>query len=280
MGLIGQSLARGVHAWLEVALVPLACAVAFLCGVVIHNAVHTPVFRSRALNGVFNVLLSVAYGHPASGFEPGHNLSHHKHAQTARDVTRTTRAAFRWNLLNVLLIYPLVARAVARGEMRYVRWSLRHRRAWLSRYVREAFVVLVFSAGWAALDWRMFVLYGVLPRLFAAWGIFAINFVQHDGCDASSEWNHSRNFVGPVLNYLAFNNGFHTVHHLAPGLHWSDLPRAHALLVHGRAHPALEQRSLPRWSFSAFVFPGRRTTFDGAPISPPAPIQDEEWLPE
>lgn len=37
-------------------------------------------------------------------------------------------------------------------------------------------------------------------------------------------WNGARNFVGPVINYLTFNNGYHTIHHMYPTMHWSRLP--------------------------------------------------------
>lgn len=42
-----------------------------------------------------------------------------------------------------------------------------------------------------------------------------------------SKYNHSRNFTGPILNFFCFNNGYHTQHHISPGLHWSLLPMRH-----------------------------------------------------
>ena len=36
-------------------------------------------------------------------------------------------------------------------------------------------------------------------------------------------YNGARNFVGPVINYLTFNNGYHTIHHMYPTMHWSRL---------------------------------------------------------
>ncbi|MGB5503574.1 MAG: fatty acid desaturase, partial [Polyangiales bacterium] len=46
-----------------------------------------------------------------------------------------------------------------------------------------------------------------------------------------SSLNHSRNIVGPVMNWFLFNNGLHTVHHENPGLHWSKAPTAHATIA-------------------------------------------------
>lgn len=41
---------------------------------------------------------------------------------------------------------------------------------------------------------------------------------QHDGCDENSKYNFSRNFVGKWFNFLLFNNGYHTIHHMSPGM--------------------------------------------------------------
>src|SRR3954471_24349240 len=86
--------------FIAVPLVVATCLLAFLGAVATHNAMHSPVFRAKKLNRVFQVALTLVYGHPVSSFVPGHNLSHHRFIESRRDVMRTTKARFRWNLLN------------------------------------------------------------------------------------------------------------------------------------------------------------------------------------
>ncbi len=64
---------------------------AWLCAVIAHNTVHTPVFTKRWLNQAFQVWVSLSYGFPISEYTPGHNLSHHRFTQM-EDRMRTTRA--------------------------------------------------------------------------------------------------------------------------------------------------------------------------------------------
>lgn len=60
----------------------------FMGAVATHNAIHTPVFRIRSLNNLYQIALSLQYGFPVSVFIPGHNLSHHKYPQQAKDLSQ------------------------------------------------------------------------------------------------------------------------------------------------------------------------------------------------
>jgi hypothetical protein len=53
--------------------------------------------------------------------------------------------------------------------------------------------------------------------------VLIFNYVQHVHADEESRYNHSRNFTG-LLNAMLFNNGYHTIHHEHPGVHWNETP--------------------------------------------------------
>lgn len=57
----------------------------FMGAVATHNAIHLPVFWDKRWNSINQIALSLQYGGPVSVFIPGHNLSHHKYPQQARD---------------------------------------------------------------------------------------------------------------------------------------------------------------------------------------------------
>lgn len=57
----------------------------FMGAVATHNVIHLPVFYDSSLNSLYQICLSLQYGGPVSVFVPGHNLSHHKYPQQARD---------------------------------------------------------------------------------------------------------------------------------------------------------------------------------------------------
>jgi hypothetical protein len=60
----------------------------FMGAVTTHNAIHLPVFWGKNWNKFYQVCLSLQYGGAVSIFVPGHNLSHHKYPQQAKDVSK------------------------------------------------------------------------------------------------------------------------------------------------------------------------------------------------
>jgi fatty acid desaturase len=56
-------------------------------------------------------------------------------------------------------------------------------------------------------------------------------YKHHSGLDTTDPYAASRNIVDPIFNLFTGNLGFHTAHHLKPGVHWSRLPALHRELA-------------------------------------------------
>ncbi len=248
----------------------------WLCAVVAHNTVHTPVFYRRWMNSAFQVWVSLSYGFPISDYIPGHNLSHHRFLQAREDVMRTTKVRFRWNLLNALAFPFAVTPAILRTNARYAR--MKGSETWRRQRRLEVAIVWGLKVALLAIDWRKALAFILLPQLLANLGIVGINLLWHDGCDAEHPFNHSRNFTGGLLNYLALNNGYHGMHHEEPLLHWSLLPEAHERLLRPGLHPALEQPSLIGYAWRTYIYPGRRLMYDGSPMVFPEVDTNLDWV--
>jgi fatty acid desaturase len=284
--LIGAWYALMVYAWVaspsgfaaNAALIAALCAGGFIGAVATHNAVHSPVFVSRWMNNIWQVVLTLTYGHPVSSYVPGHNLSHHRHTETPRDVMRTDKARFRWNLLNLFFFTASIGTSILGAEVQYARYAVGRHPRWARQLALETVVMVAAVVALLALDWRRTLLYVVIPWQYAAWGIVTMNLLQHDGCDPTSPWNHSRNFVGRALNWFVFNNGYHGVHHLKPTLHWSLAPEAHQRLLAPHMDPRLDEPSMLSYVLRTFVLPGGRRRFDGTPRLRRDPGPDEAWI--
>ncbi|MBP9113217.1 MAG: fatty acid desaturase [Polyangiaceae bacterium] len=278
LGLVVSLWTLDVHGPLLAVGVIVTCVFSWVAAVIAHNTVHCPVFKKRWMNRAFQVWVSLSYGFPISEYVPGHNLSHHRFTQEREDVMRTTKVRYRWNLLNGLLFFFAVAPGVTIGNYRYVSFMKTRQPAWHRQLLLEIFMVWGTKLALLMVDWKKCLLLIVVPHLFAVWGITTINLAQHDGCDPSHRANHSRNFVGRFINWIALNNGYHGIHHEQPGLHWSLLPAAHAEKIHPYIDPALEQPSLGLYVFRTFIYPGVRTRYDGTPMPVPSDGPDKDWV--
>ena len=270
----------GVWRW------PLLLAVvyfSFAGAVITHNTMHSKVFYDRKLNQLFQVALTLSYGHPVSSYVPGHNLSHHKYTQTMKDGMRTSKVRFRWNLLNFLLFQPSVAGAMLKNDIRFLNLQRELRRPFFMNCMREFAVLFVVSALLIYFDWAKFLLYVHLPHFFAQWAIVTMNFLQHDGTEVAPQEdvrhiNTARNFTGSIINFIAFNNGYHTVHHLRPTLHWSLTPAAHRELVEPKIDQRLNEPNMAAYIWRIAGFPARRVDFKGQPVVVEDNLVDEDWL--
>jgi fatty acid desaturase len=217
-------------------LIPLSLYTSYCSGVLTHNHVHVPVFRSPRANALYGVWLSIFYGCPIAFWIPTHLEHHHRHVDGPEDVTRTRRRSLKHNLWQAIAYTASCARWQWPLIGDYVRRARDGRgRAWAALRAQTlalaaahacvlALAVQLHGAGSGLLC------YGIsfgLPALLAPNFMLFTNYIQHVHCDATSADNHSRNFVSRVANWFVFEAGYHTVHHERPATHWSRYPELH-----------------------------------------------------
>lgn len=263
-------------------LAPFGFYLALAAGVISHNHNHCPTFRSRRANRWLGNWLSLFYGYPTFAWVPTHNLNHHRFVNGPGDATITWRITNRHNVL-VAATYFFVS---SYWQSDPIRCYIRKARAQNPTLYRQ---IMIQYGLWAATAVALFALAAALhglatglfvwtlatagPALFALWTIMLFNYEQHVHADPWSEHNHSRSWTSRLLNFMLFNNGYHAAHHENPGLHWTELPRAHAALA-PKIHPALIEGSVFWYWAKCYLlapfWPRFRTVQIGrAPFEPP-----------
>ncbi len=251
-----------------------------MVAITIHNTVHCPIFYNKTLNKIDFILLSMAFGSPATGYVPGHNLSHHKHLQTPKDNARTGKMRFKWNFLNQFLFFFFMIPGIIRTESKFVKEVGPTKPKWRSQYRLEIAVLWAWRITWFIIDWKRALIFLMIPNLYAVWGIFGTNYWQHDGCDEDHPYNHSRSFKGKLFNFLVCNNGYHGAHHMRPSMHWSLYPEYHKREITPNIHPNLDLNTLTAYCWKAYIWPGKRLDFMGNKLVLPPAEKDEDWVME
>ena len=216
-----------ILAWQMWWLTPLAGILCVSACAAKHNHTHCPTFGYRWMNRLMDFCLTALTGTSTSGIRVAHNVLHHGGNQSPDDFVRCSLVADLSPGRALWKYVPLVVREVWKTK------SAGHAatQSRMPALKRDCLMERIFL--WAIIT-SMFVAFGPLASLgvglvwlFGQWFLIAMNLPQHDGCDAESPWEHSRNVTGRLANWLFLNNGYHTAHHLWPGRHWGELPALH-----------------------------------------------------
>lgn len=230
------------------------------------------------MSPAFQVVLSLAYGHPVTSYVPGHNLSHHKYTQQRKDVMRTTKLQYSWHFVNGFMFFVKIGIDMIANDASYFKVQRKLGRPIVKQLEIEQYILWSITAILVIWDWKRWIVVAFLPHLYAKFCIISLNLLQHDGCDPDSKYNFARNFTGKWLNFFCYNNGYHTIHHLHPGLHWSVLPERHEKELLPYIAPSLDQPYVLTYIWRTFITPGIRIDWEGKPWQPPPMEPDEPWF--
>ena len=229
--------------------------------VMTHNHNHLPMWRSKVLNVLTDWWLTVFYGFPIFAWIPTHNKNHHRFNNREGDDSITYRVSEKNNFLT-LVSYPTIS---GYYQQKAIFSYLKEMKAnnkekfWIS--ISQYFVLVLWIAAALVLDWEKALLFVIIPQQVSLFSVLIFNYIQHVHADEESEWNHSRNFTG-FLNFLLFNNGYHTIHHHKAGLHWNKAAQAHNEIKQN-IDPILLERSfwwyIARSYFLSIIIPKFRT---------------------
>lgn len=247
---------------------PVLCLFCVADAVIAHNHNHSPIFKNKWANLGVGCVISFFYGFPSFGWIPTHNMNHHTYNNRPGDLSITTRPIRKPSLLAEMLYPTVVSLTQTRVLMPFLkrRWQQGDKFMVFRAVVEYAFFYGVMITLFL-IDWQKALLFAVIPQQIALFTIQSFNYLQHVETNADTDWNHSRNFTGKILNGFLFNNGYHTIHHEKPGIHWSLTPAAHAQIA-ANIEPRLNQPNAFTYWLRRFVLDplaGRKSPFQTLP---------------
>jgi len=224
----GKAMNNGLFTVLYIWFLFMSISVAVMA----HNHNHLPMWKSKIMNILTDNWLTVFYGFPVFAWIPTHNANHHKFVNKEPDYTRTWRFTERNNLFTVLT-YPSVSGFFQQSVvMNHFKETFSRNKYKFFLYGLQFVVLISWIAGAFIIGgWEKALIYVVLPQQLSLFSVLLFNYVQHVHADEETKYNSSRNFTG-ILNFLLFNNGLHTIHHIHPTIHWSETPQEHAKIEH------------------------------------------------
>ncbi|ORZ36640.1 hypothetical protein BCR44DRAFT_131530 [Catenaria anguillulae PL171] len=203
----------------------------------LHCVCHRPLYKAKyhALNWIAPYALGPFYGHTWDTFYFHHIKHHHIEDNGPHDLSSTLRyqrdsALHFFIYFSRFFLFTLIelpryflqkgwyATAVRVVFMEAATWSLFASLAYIGRNYTSSQPELVNFAATLTL---------AVPVALMRFGMMSGNWAQHAFVDRSRpdcDYVQSLTCINNPYNDLAFNDGYHTSHHLNPRRHWADHP--------------------------------------------------------
>jgi len=196
-----------------------------------HGHFHAPTFRWALLNRLYEFIFFYQCGMPSYGWQLNHNFGHH-HNYLTQDASAPLRDEYYWLEPDGTITprWRYVIRTVV-FSFWYVIPTSRRR----PDYLRKLGVVAILHG---MVIGALFA-YDALGALICFVAIFVPNmfvnayfsYSHHAGLSTSDRYGASYTNLNRLENLLTFNTGYHTAHHVRPGVHWYVLPEFHASIA-------------------------------------------------
>lgn len=195
-------------------------------GLMLHATGHRPIFKREYawMQHFITFVLGPLLGHTPTSFEAHHMWMHHAENNMEGDGSCTLaykRDSFpHW--------FHYWARFFFFGHIHLTRYLVLRGRARMARrfWAGEAAWLCIAVCAWLINPAAATVVF-IIPLLIMRVMLMAGNFAQHafvDIDDPDNGYKNSNNLVNADYNHIAYNDGYHIVHHIYPGMHWSEMP--------------------------------------------------------
>jgi fatty acid desaturase len=194
-------------------------------GLMLHANGHRPIYKReyRWMNHYVPFVLGPLLGHTPTSFRAHHMMMHHAENNMLADQSSTlpyerdnfVHFLHYWSRFFLLGYAHLVRYLRLRGRDRAARSFIQGELSWL---------LLVSVSAWINPSAAMVVF--VIPWLMMRWLLMCGNWAQHafvDIDDPDNAYTNSHNLTNTWFNHIAYNDGYHIVHHLFPSMHWTEM---------------------------------------------------------
>jgi len=223
----GMGQLGGTYWWLSLIVAYAVGAFANHCAyVIIHDATHNLVFRSRILNKFVAIIADLPNLFPGAIAFGVYHLKHHAHqGEYALDADIPSQweaklIGSKWfNKTLWLLLFPIFQLTRPPRLKAITMWS-----GWTTANTVCAIaydLLVLYFCGWPGL---LYLLYSS----FFSIGLHPVGarwIQEHYTLDPDQE---TFSYYGPI-NLVALNVGYHNEHHDFPSIAWNNLPRVRAL---------------------------------------------------
>jgi beta-carotene hydroxylase len=190
-----------------------------------HNHVHFNIFNYKALNIIFDFLLSISTGHICSEWVLHHNIGHHGNKINSLEDTSSVKnyktrkymSKSEYIISGSLKILPDCIRMA-------MNFYKKNKKQYLTTLILELTAMVIVHLFFLIVNFKMALLFLVIPNIINRSLVWLGAYWHHIDVPANVVYDSANMYRGPIFNFISFNIGYHVAHHEKPTLHWSKLP--------------------------------------------------------
>ena len=192
-----------------------------------HHHQHLPTFMQPLLNRLLEMVYAFHTGITTNAWVLHHVLGHHvnyldqKKDESAWKRPDGTKMGVLEYTLTIAITGYLRAYKVGKKHPRY-------QKSFISMGLSIFFILCVLTYLKPVNALFVFIMPMVFGYVVTCWHTYS----HHAGLDTDNHFEASHNILNHWYNVFTGNLGYHTAHHIKPGLHWSKLPEYHAQIAH------------------------------------------------
>ncbi len=195
-------------------------------GLMLHCISHRKLFK-KAYTWMYHWTIWVVcpfFGHTPETYFVHHMAMHHVENNMPDDASSTM--AYRRDSLRGFLRY--VGRFLVLGfRDTFMYLFSRKRRKFYMRLSYGELSFYAFCIGMCFVNLQATMWIFIIPFFFARTVMMLGNWTQHsflDKNDPEDMYTSAINCLNTKYNHTCWNDGYHTVHHLRPGMHYTEIP--------------------------------------------------------
>jgi len=199
-----------------------------------HHQQHHNIFKQPALNRLFELVLALQSGVSSYAWVLHHNLGHHPHYFNQHSESEQSNTVYpldesRWTFKNgkVMNFFQYGFIGFLLAFFRAHKVGFKYKKIYIKYMIFRAIYYFTIIAGFYFFGMSFFIIF-IMPSIIVLFLTISSTYSHHAGLRSDNHYSASNNNTNKIYNFFTCNLGYHTAHHLRPGLHWSLLPAFHA----------------------------------------------------
>lgn len=188
-----------------------------------HRKTFKPAYQSK-IHFYITWIVCPLFGHAPEGYFSHHMGMHHVENNNEDDTSSTMH--YQRDSVTDFIKYFL--NFIFMGVISTIQYLFNRKRKKLyTRLTLGEYLYMIFCIVMCFVNLKATLVVFVVPLLFARLVMMLGNWTQHsfiDAQDPDNLYTNSINCINTVYNHTCWNDGYHIIHHIRPGLHYTEMP--------------------------------------------------------